>query len=71
MMGMVAEKFSDFCIVTSDNPRSENPREIIAEIVSGMSGRNHQIIVDRAAAIQSAIGLARQRRYRADRGQGA
>jgi UDP-N-acetylmuramoyl-L-alanyl-D-glutamate--2,6-diaminopimelate ligase len=60
MMGRVAEKFSDFCIVTSDNPRSENPREIIAEIVSGMNEENHEIIVDRAAAIQSAIRYARQ-----------
>lgn len=60
MMGLVAEKFSDFCIVTSDNPRSENPREIIAEIVSGMNEDNHEIIVDRAAAIQSAIRHARQ-----------
>lgn len=60
MMGMVAEKYSDFCIVTSDNPRSENPREIIAEIVGGMNGENHEIIVDRAAAIQSAIRFARQ-----------
>jgi UDP-N-acetylmuramyl tripeptide synthase len=60
MMGMIAEKFSDFCIVTSDNPRGENPREIIAEIVSGMNEDNHEIIVDRAAAIQSAIRHARQ-----------
>jgi len=60
MMGMVAERYSDFCIVTSDNPRGENPREIIAEIVGGMYGENHEIIVDRAAAIQSAIRFARQ-----------
>jgi UDP-N-acetylmuramoyl-L-alanyl-D-glutamate--2,6-diaminopimelate ligase len=60
MMGLVAEKYSDFCIVTSDNPRGENPREIIAEIVSGMNADNHEIIVDRAAAIQSAIRHARQ-----------
>jgi UDP-N-acetylmuramoyl-L-alanyl-D-glutamate--2,6-diaminopimelate ligase len=60
MMGIVAEKFSDFCIVTSDNPRSEDPREIIAEIVSGMNEGNHEIIVDRAAAIESAIRHARQ-----------
>jgi len=59
MMGIVAEKLSDFCIVTSDNPRSENPREIIAEIVSGMCAENHEIIVERAAAIQLAISHAR------------
>jgi UDP-N-acetylmuramoyl-L-alanyl-D-glutamate--2,6-diaminopimelate ligase len=60
MMGMVAERFSDFCIVTSDNPRGENPREIIAEIVNGMNEDNHEIILDRAAAIRSAILHARQ-----------
>jgi len=59
MMGTVAEKYSDICIVTSDNPRGENPDEIIADIVGGMSDKNHQIIVDRAVAIQSAIRRAR------------
>ena len=61
MMGLVAEKFSDHCIVTSDNPRSEDPQRIIAEILSGMSADNHEAIVERAAAIVRAIGLARQR----------
>jgi UDP-N-acetylmuramoyl-L-alanyl-D-glutamate--2,6-diaminopimelate ligase len=60
MMGKVAEKYSDFCIVTSDNPRGENPREIIADIVGGMNADNHEIIEDRATAIQSAIRHARQ-----------
>jgi len=60
MMGRVAERFSDHCIVTSDNPRSEDPRHIIAEVVSGMSANNHEIIVDRAAAIERAIAMARQ-----------
>lgn len=59
MMGLVAEEFSDHCIVTSDNPRSEDPQRIIAEIVGGMTARNHEIIVERAAAIERAIGLAR------------
>jgi UDP-N-acetylmuramoyl-L-alanyl-D-glutamate--2,6-diaminopimelate ligase len=60
MMGRVAEKFSDHCIVTSDNPRSEDPQHIIAEILGGMTADNHEIIVERAAAIGRAIGLARQ-----------
>ena len=59
MMGLVAERFSDHCIVTSDNPRSENPRHIIAEVVSGMTANNHEIIVDRASAIERAIAMAR------------
>ena len=60
MMGKIAEQFSDWCIVTSDNPRSENPLDIIAEIVSGMSGDNHEIMLERAAAIQGAISRAQQ-----------
>ena len=60
MMGLVAEKFADHCIVTSDNPRSEKPEDIIADVVSGMSGGNHEIVVDRAAAIQRAIALAQR-----------
>ena len=61
MMGLVAEKFSDHCIVTSDNPRSEEPQHIIAEILGGMTANNHEIIAERATAIERAIGLARQR----------
>ncbi len=61
MMGAVAEKFADHCIVTSDNPRSENPHSIIAEIVGGMSGSNHEAIADRAMAIQRAMSIATPR----------
>ena len=60
MMGLVAEKFSDHCVVTSDNPRSENPQLIIDEVVHGMSKNNHEIVMDRAAAIACAISLAAQ-----------
>lgn len=60
MMGRVAEKFSDVCIVTSDNPRSEDPRRIIDEVVSGMEAGRHEIIVERAAAIERAVLLAQR-----------
>lgn len=59
MMGLVAEKFADVCIVTSDNPRSEDPQQIIGEVAGGMSADKHEIIVDRASAIELAIGQAR------------
>ena len=55
MMGKVAEQLADACIVTSDNPRSEQPQEIIASIVAGMGGSNHRIVEDRSAAIAQAI----------------
>lgn len=60
MMGRVAEKFADHCIVTSDNPRSEEPQHIIAEIIAGMSAAKHEIEAERGAAIAHAIARARQ-----------
>ena len=57
MMGTVAAKLADVCIVTSDNPRSEDPHSIINAIVSGMQGE-YQVIEDRAKAINHAIGKA-------------
>ncbi len=55
MMGQVAAKLADVCIVTSDNPRSENPAEIIAAIVAAMAGGAFRVIEDRAEAIGAAI----------------
>jgi UDP-N-acetylmuramoyl-L-alanyl-D-glutamate--2,6-diaminopimelate ligase len=60
MMGLVAEKFADHCIVTSDNPRSEDPQGIISEIVTGMTEQRHEVIEDREVAIQHAIGMAKE-----------
>jgi UDP-N-acetylmuramoyl-L-alanyl-D-glutamate--2,6-diaminopimelate ligase len=54
LMGAAAEKYADLTIVTSDNPRSENPSEIIAEIVKGMK-KNKLIEKDRARAIELAM----------------
>ena len=59
MMGAIAAKLADSCIVTSDNPRNEEPHDIIAAIVSGMGISNYQIIEDRALAIEQAISHAR------------
>jgi UDP-N-acetylmuramoyl-L-alanyl-D-glutamate--2,6-diaminopimelate ligase len=55
VMGEIAERLSDFTIVTSDNPRTENPMTIINEIEKGMSLQNHKVIEDREEAIKSAI----------------
>lgn len=58
-MGAVAETFSDLCIVTSDNPRSEDPLKICEEILSGMKERDrHLVILDRFQAIEKAIEIA-------------
>jgi UDP-N-acetylmuramoyl-L-alanyl-D-glutamate--2,6-diaminopimelate ligase len=58
MMGKVASKLADICIVTNDNPRGEEPRDIIEAITSDMPA-GYQIIEDRAKAITSAIEMAR------------
>ena len=57
IMGAIAAENADFVIVTSDNPRTEEPEEIINEIVSGIKGRKNQykIICDRPDAIRWAI----------------
>jgi len=57
-MGAIAARLSDIAIVTSDNPRSEEPDAIISDITAGMSGGDGEIIPDRTAAIQRAIEIA-------------
>jgi UDP-N-acetylmuramoyl-L-alanyl-D-glutamate--2,6-diaminopimelate ligase len=57
LMGAVVSRLADVAVVTSDNPRSEEPLAIIEEILGGMSG-DYQIEPDRAAAIASAIETA-------------
>jgi UDP-N-acetylmuramoyl-L-alanyl-D-glutamate--2,6-diaminopimelate ligase len=58
VMGRVASDLADVAIVTSDNPRSEDPDAIAAEIVSGAAG-DVLIELDRTAAIARAVELAR------------
>ncbi len=57
-MGRVAGELSEWCIVTSDNPRSEDPEGIFRGITAGLRGGNHEVIADRRAAIRRAIMLA-------------
>ena len=59
LMGAVAARLSDACIVTSDNPRSEEPLSIINQITAGMPEGRYAIIPDRARAIATAIDQAR------------
>ncbi len=64
LMGRIAARRSDVVIVTSDNPRSEDPEAIIADIVAGVNeidpgAHRHHTEPDRAAAIRLAITLAR------------
>ncbi len=60
-MGAIAEGLADYTIVTNDNPRSEVPRDIIAEILGGMSSEHHvYVIEERHEAIRRAVSLARE-----------
>jgi UDP-N-acetylmuramoyl-L-alanyl-D-glutamate--2,6-diaminopimelate ligase len=59
LMGGVAEKEADVVIVTSDNPRTEDPQSILNEILKGMTQSKHQAIVDRETAILTAIQQAK------------
>lgn len=60
IMGELAGKLSDFCIITSDNPRTENPQEIIAQIEPGVQRANcsYEKIPDRKEAIFKAVSMA-------------
>lgn len=63
-MGKIAAEFSDFVIVTSDNPRSEKPEDIIDDIVAGMEDfDNYEVVVDRAEAIKTSINKASSNDY--------
>jgi len=58
IMGAIAEREADCAIVTSDNPRTEDPDAIIDDIEAGMRGSGHERVADRLAAIQRALDLA-------------
>lgn len=58
IMGEIAERLADVAIVTSDNPRTENPESIIDEIEGGMHAGKHERITDRRDAIERAVALA-------------
>ena len=59
LMGEAAARYSDICIVTSDNPRTEDPEAIIDEIMPGIPTAKQHRITDREEAIRAALGMAR------------
>ena len=59
LMGEAAARYSDVCIVTSDNPRTEDPETIIDEIMPGIPKEKQHRITDREEAIRAALKLAR------------
>ena len=60
LMGTISEKYADFSVITSDNPRFENPQDIIDEIKSGFLGDKYIAVIDREEAIYYALNMARE-----------
>lgn len=58
LMAAAAQRHSDKVIVTSDNPRSEDPMTILRETEKGLTGNDHEIYVDRETAIRRAVEQA-------------
>ena len=61
LMGEIVDRHADYAIVTSDNPRKEDPNAIIAEIEKGFRSSRYVKIADRTQAIGRAITLAQPR----------
>jgi UDP-N-acetylmuramoyl-L-alanyl-D-glutamate--2,6-diaminopimelate ligase len=61
LMAEMADRLADYSIVTSDNPRREDPDAIITEIEKGFRSNHYEKIVDRTQAIDRAVALARPR----------
>jgi UDP-N-acetylmuramoyl-L-alanyl-D-glutamate--2,6-diaminopimelate ligase len=57
-MGEIADKLADYIILTNDNPRCENPLDIINEIKKGIKKTSYEIIPDRKEAIKRAVELS-------------
>jgi UDP-N-acetylmuramoyl-L-alanyl-D-glutamate--2,6-diaminopimelate ligase len=61
LMAEMADHLADYSIITSDNPRKEDPSAIIAETEKGFRSNRYEKIVDRTEAINRAVALARPR----------
>lgn len=58
-MGLVVASLADYAIITSDNPRTESPAQILADIEEGFSdGQPYRVVEDRAEAIRQAVSMA-------------
>jgi UDP-N-acetylmuramoyl-L-alanyl-D-glutamate--2,6-diaminopimelate ligase len=58
LMAAMAERYSDHVIITSDNPRSEDPLDIIHEAEQGFRGTGYEVVPDRESAIRRGVELA-------------
>ena len=63
MMGEISGKIADYTIITSDNPRTEEPEKIVSQIEEGIKKTKgkYEVVVDRIEAIEKAIKMANKR----------
>jgi UDP-N-acetylmuramoyl-L-alanyl-D-glutamate--2,6-diaminopimelate ligase len=61
LMGRVTDELADHAIITSDNPRKEDPDAIISEVEKGFRSTHYEKIVERAEAIRHAVAMAQPR----------
>jgi len=61
-MGKIAAELSDYVVVTSDNPRTENPSDIIKDILEGMKGyeKKFTVVENRREAIKYALSIGKE-----------
>lgn len=57
LMGGIATTLSDYTILTNDNPRTEDPQKIMADILKGVKSKKYEIILDRRLAIKKGIDM--------------
>lgn len=60
IMGKIASNKSDYVIFTSDNPRTEDPKKIMDDIIKGVEKDNYEIMLDRKEAIKKALDLIKK-----------
>ncbi len=58
IMGEIGARLADIAVITSDNPRTENPDKIVADVVAGVKTGNYKVIVNRREAIGYALSVA-------------
>ena len=59
-IGRIVLEKSDYAIFTTDDPRNEDPKEIIDEMIKGIDKDNYEIVLDREAAIAKAVSIAKE-----------
>jgi len=63
IMGELACRLADFSVITSDNPRSEDPKEIIEDVKKGFARNNYCVYVDREKAVEKAVRIKHETKH--------